>query len=94
MKRESLTHIINEWDPIGLISFSPQDEYLPEIKKIEELLQNCDIVDEKYLANGIKQIFTDSFGSNLFKGQFDECVNIAKKILDIFPKEKAINKIL
>lgn len=86
MDIEVLTHIINEWDPVKLISFSPQDEYLFEIKKIQEILLTCDKDDTEFLANEIFKIFTNSFGSNVFTSKFDECVNIAKKILDIYAK--------
>ena len=84
MKRESLTQIINDWDPIGLIAFSPQDEYLNEIKMIEKILTTCDKNDTNFLANEIFKIFTNSFGSNVFTSQLDECISIAKKILDTY----------
>lgn len=83
MKKAELLQIINDWDPIGIIAFSPCDEYLPEINKIEKYLQACDKVDVQSLANEIKGIFTDSFGVNVFTRQIDECENIAKKILNV-----------
>ena len=86
MKRELLTQIINDWDPIDLIAFSPQDEYLNEIKMIEEILQTSNKNDPIFLANEIFKIFTNSFGSNVFTSQFDECMGIAKKILDTYAK--------
>lgn len=83
MKKAELLQIINDWDPIGIIAFSPCDEYLPEINKIEKYLQACDKVDVQSLANEIKGIFTDFFGVNVFTRQIDECENIAKKILNV-----------
>lgn len=83
MKKAELLQIINDWDPIGIIAFSPCDEYLPEINKIEKYLQACEKADVQSLANEIKVIFTDSFGVNVFTRQIDECENIAKKILNV-----------
>lgn len=90
MKKAELLQIINDWDPIGIIAFSPCDEYLPEINKIEKYLQACEKADVQSLANEIKGIFTDSFGVNVFTRQIDECENIAKKILKI--KRQTNNK--
>ncbi len=81
MENGLLSQIINDWDPIGIIAFSPCDEYLPEINKIEKYLQACEKANVQGLANEIKEIFTDSFGANVFTRQIDECENIAKKIL-------------
>ena len=83
MTKLILSQIINVWDPVGIIAFSPCDEYMPEINKIEKYLQACEKVDVQSLANEIKVIFTDSFGVNVFTRQIDECENIAKKILKI-----------
>lgn len=61
MTKLILSQIINDWDPVGIIAFSPRDEYLPEINKIEKYLQACDKAGVQSLANEIKEIFTDSF---------------------------------
>lgn len=90
MTKLILSQIINDWDPVGIIAFSPRDEYLPEINKIEKYLQACDKADVQSLANEIKGIFADSFGVNVFTRQIDECENIAKKILKI--KRQTNNK--
>ena len=34
-----LQQIINEWDPIGLFPIAPKDEYVEEIRKIEEYIE-------------------------------------------------------
>ncbi len=90
MTKLILSQIINDWDPVGIIAFSPRDEYLSEINKIEKYLQACEKADVQSLANEIKGIFTDSFGVNVFTRQIDECENIAKKILKI--KRQTNNK--
>ncbi len=84
MKKLRLTQIINEWDPIGIISFTPENEYQFEIKKIEDVLLTCNKNDVEFLAKEIKKIFTESFGENIFTKQLAECEDIAKKILDIY----------
>lgn len=83
MTKQILSKIINDWDPVGIIAFSPCDEYLPEINKIEKYLQACEKADVQSLANEIKVILTDSFGVNVFTRQIDECESIAKKILNV-----------
>lgn len=72
--------IIDEWDPIDLLPFAPSDEYEDEIKKIEQLVENgCDL---NKLSEGIYQVFLVAFGDDVFLKNKDECIKIAKAILD------------
>ena len=84
MSIEKLTQIINEWDPIGIISFTPKDEYAPEIKEIVKFLGVCNKDDIASLAEKIMIIFTQSFGSNIFTKQLQECKVIARKIFNVY----------
>ena len=71
--------IINDWDPINLLSHAPDDEYHSEIAEIENLL----ILTKDYLelAKGIYDIFLKSFGEVSFQKTVSECAGIAKEIL-------------
>lgn len=71
--------IINEWDPIDLLSHCPDDEYHSEIKEIYQLL--CLTDDSNELADGIFKIFIDSFDEEIFKKSKAECKCIARKLL-------------
>lgn len=71
--------IINDWDPIDLLSHAPDDEYHSEIKEIEKLLETTKSYTD--LAEGIYNIFITFFGNNTFKKSKFECILIAQKIL-------------
>ena len=76
---EKIKEIINEWDPIGLMTLVPSDEYKEEASEIFCFYQNCS--DVRTLADRIKEIFTDQFG-NFFDKTYEECFDIASKILN------------
>lgn len=71
--------IIDDWDPIDLLSHAPSDEYYSEILSIYQLLNTIDDVNE--LSNGIYEIFVESFGKNIFNKTKEECIIIAEKLL-------------
>lgn len=71
--------IIDNWDPIGILSFSPADEYHYEILKIEHLILSINDVHE--LGEGIYNIFLCSFGEDVFRKSKSECITIAESIL-------------
>ncbi|MBR1770656.1 MAG: DUF1871 family protein [Lachnospiraceae bacterium] len=71
--------VIDEWDPIDLFPFAPDNEYEVEIADVEALVDfGCD-ADE--LAEGIYRIFMKAFGADVFRKTESECAEIAKKIL-------------
>lgn len=71
--------IIDNWDPIDIMSFSPDDEYDPEILEIEQLL--CTTNDVNELADGIYNIFRYYF-NDIFKNSKSDCVIIARSIIE------------
>lgn len=74
-----VTEIINEWDPINLLHHAPVDEYEYEINEIIKCMPNIKSVED--LAETIHKIFIKCFSSDVFKRSFDECIEIARKIL-------------
>ena len=77
----SISKIINDFDPLDLIPFAPQDEYCDEIKEIGDFIQsnlNCDV---DTLAQQIYKIFLSHLGSNVFTKSIEECRDVAQKIL-------------
>lgn len=80
MDLNKVIRIINEWDPLDFFPAFPSDEYKDEIAQIFELSTHTTNVEE--LARGIIHIFEKSFGENVFYRSFDECLTIAKKILE------------
>lgn len=82
---DKLTTIINNWDPTNLMSHAPDDEYDLEINMIAELLRKTN--NENELAKGIQNIFLDACGEVFFKKDFEDCLDIARKILKEFNKE-------
>lgn len=71
--------IINEWDPMNLLSHAPDDEYEEEIILINDVLAKTN--DLNQVAIEIKAIFIKMFGDD-FKRSYNDCLEIAKKILD------------
>lgn len=73
---ERITEIINDWDPIGFFSMAPKDEYINEIKKINEFvcsnysLQVHTLAQEiKYLQKHLERMFMMKTWSNVQKLQ-------------------------
>jgi hypothetical protein len=77
--KEKVAKIINDWDPIDLFPYAPKDEYEVEIDMINKLLNES--TDLEHLANNINTVFTRRFGDDVFTKKYNECFNIAKKIL-------------
>lgn len=80
---ERITKIINDWDPIGFFPMAPKDEYINEIKKINELVcSNCSL--QVYtLAQEINKIFAETFGTDVYYEDLEQCAIIAKRILKV-----------
>lgn len=77
--KENVAKIINDWDPIDLFPYAPKDEYEVEIDMINKLLNES--TDLEHLANNINTVLTRTFGDDVFTKKYNECFNIAKKIL-------------
>ena len=71
--------IIDDWDPIGLLSHAPNDEYQFEIEEIQQLLKKVD--DSVELSEGIFCIFNKSFGKDVFLKNREECERIARILI-------------
>lgn len=78
---ENIKKIIDDWDPIGLLSHAPNDEYNSEIDEIYRLLCTSNTLDE--LAEGVYNTFSTSFGKANFNKSMDECRQIARLL---YPK--------
>lgn len=78
---EIIKIIIDEWDPIGLLAIhSPLDEYDIETKEIANYLKENYQLEE--LSTKIFNIFTESFGDDIFNKTMGECRIIADKIVN------------
>ena len=74
--------VVNEWDPIGFFPMAPKDEYINEIKKIYEYLNVSQDITEEKLAKKINEIFLMSFGSDVYVEDTEECLRVAKDIIN------------
>lgn len=78
--KKTIKKIVDQWDPLDLMLHAPDDEYKSEISLIAKLaMQNR---DERKLAEGIQAICIEWFDEE-YKEKYDECLNIAKKILQM-----------
>ncbi|MBO4368017.1 MAG: DUF1871 family protein, partial [Clostridia bacterium] len=82
-KKVTIKDIINEWDPIGLLPYCPEDEYRLEISDIEFFLKRTK--PENELGEYIYSVFVKAFGNDIFLRPVSECCEIAKKILKTIP---------
>ena len=73
---EIIKKVINEWDPIGLIEFAPQDEYDNECLLIFQEFSRT----QESLGKVIYDTFRKSFGET-FQDDLSDCIKIAAKIL-------------
>ncbi len=70
---ERITQIINDWDPIGFFPMAPKDEYINEIKKINEFVSsNCNL-QACTLAQEINKIFVETFGTDVYDENLEQC---------------------
>ena len=91
--KTTVRQIINNWDPIGLLSNAPDDEYDSEIDAITRMAVCCKNCIE--LAEGIYQVFVQSFGEDVFCKTVSECEIIADEIFErLKPDNDNIDKTL
>ena len=72
-------NVIDNWDPIDLLSHAPDDEYRPEVERIQHLLM--EIRDPYKLADAIYNVFVEAFGNETFNKSKEECTQIAKALI-------------
>ena len=74
--------VIDEWDPIELLSIQcPSDEYDEISTELSQILI-CN-VDIELLGKVIYNLFVQAFGISTFDKSMDECKIIAQKILNL-----------
>ncbi|WP_411342710.1 DUF1871 domain-containing protein [Paenibacillus sp. WLX1005] len=76
----SVKEIIDDWDPIGLLPYAPEDEYEVEIQWIEDYLRNNRNINEDKIACEIFDLFGKRFG-DVFTANKATCEQIARKII-------------
>lgn len=80
---ERITEIINDWDPIGFFPMAPKDEYVNEIKKIYDYVYGNQNINIRPLAETISRIFRETFGTDVYDENMEQCMLVAEKILKI-----------
>lgn len=78
-----ITQIINDWDPIGFFPMAPKDEYINEIQKISEFVCLNHSLQVQPLAQAINKIFVETFGTDVYDEDLEQCALIAKRILNV-----------
>lgn len=93
---EKLICIINDWDPIDFFPMAPKDEYYGEIQRIQEYLDNNEMVNVRDLALKINEIFIQSFGEDVYMQNLEQCIMIAKDIIELLQlgKKQMLNHII
>ena len=79
---EKITQIINDWDPIGFFPMAPKDEYINEIKKISDFICSNHSLQIHTLAREVNKIFAETFGTDVYNEDLEQCTIVAKKILE------------
>ena len=78
--KEIISSIINNWDPIGIKTITPDDEYEWETSQIEAAILEKPNITEKELAEVIKNILDATF-DGVFMVNKRDIDKIASKIL-------------
>lgn len=78
---DRVAKIINNWDPINLLSFCPEDEYEQEIELVKGYINKLITTDK--LAERIFDIFCSQFGEDVFLKDIEDCKKIARQILEL-----------
>ncbi len=78
MQYEIVKTIIDDWDPIDLLSFAPKDEYDPISQTISKMVSKNDTVES--IANIVYRVSLESFGEITFEKSKDDCMEVAKNI--------------
>lgn len=73
--------IVNEWDPIGFFPLAPEDEYVEEVKTIHDYMRYNQNLKLDILAGKINEIFLEAFGADVYNGNIEQCMSVAKQIL-------------
>ena len=76
---DHVKRIIDQWDPVDLLSHAPDDEYDEEIDLIQLLSGKFN--DSETLGKGIYDVFVRSFGKETFDKSAEECAIIAERQL-------------
>ena len=79
---ELIVKLLNEWDPISLLPYAPDDEYIFEAERINEYIIQHPFCNVDDLAQAINEIFSKSFGSDVYEEDHIACYSIAKIIRD------------
>ncbi|GAB6086710.1 DUF1871 family protein [Alkaliphilus crotonatoxidans] len=79
-RKDIITEIINDWDPIGVLPYAPIDEYEVEISEILSYIDSESIIDTSNLAHKIRKIFLSRIDSKSIVFDYRKCYEVAKKI--------------
>lgn len=60
---------------------APEDEYVEEVKTIHDYMRFNQNLNMDILARKINEIFLEAFGADVYNGNIEECMSVAKKIL-------------
>jgi hypothetical protein len=86
MKLQLVKQIINCWDPIGLLSHCPSDEYDIESEEIWHSMNDSTSVE--FLTQTIFNTFTTRFSPVIFEKTMHECEKVAIQIIEHLNGEK------
>lgn len=75
---KKIEKVINDWDPMGLFPYAPEDEYSLEINQIVDVLENQPNITTEQLDGKINELFNRMFGVSDFQA---EKAHIAERIL-------------
>lgn len=82
MSYEKIKQIIDEWDPIDLLSHAPKDEYDEETKEVFKSISAAnEVITVELIGKIIYTVFSKRFGSNTFTCNLNECMCVAEKIM-------------
>ena len=79
--KDAVRDAINEWDPLGVFPFAPDDEYDHEIQQICAELKCSPVKDANELFGIISGVFSSALGNDFLDDKKDILYEKANRIL-------------
>lgn len=79
-RKDAITEIINNWDPIEVLPYAPIDEYEVEVSEILSYINSQRTIDVSGLAHRIKEIFLSRIDTVSVACEYQKCYEIAQQI--------------
>ncbi len=86
--KEKIKVIINNFDPLEVLPYAPDDEYDFEVDKISKYFIENENCTYKHLGKFIYNLFMEQLTESAFFHTLEQCEEVAKSILLVYNNQK------